>query len=123
MAGKKICVVEDEPLVCLLVCDLLESLDYVTFKAASPNEAIAHFQKNADIDLLITDIGLPGMDGYALAAELRKINPDLPVLFATGYASPKSAELQFKLADTIEKPFDLDVLSRKVERLLELSAA
>jgi CheY-like chemotaxis protein len=73
------------------------------------NDATKH------IDLMMTDVGLPGMDGRELATEARKLRPELPILFASGYA--ESIEVPAGM-HVIGKPFSIDQLRDKVKGIL-----
>ena len=71
----------------MLVTDVLHGLGYATIEAADGGSAIRALQSNARIDLLITDVGLPGgLNGRQVADGGRTLRPDLMVLFITGYA-------------------------------------
>ncbi len=77
--------VEDDPLVSLATVDLLKGAGYAVLAAADAGQALDLLAEHPEIDLLLTDIGLPGMDGRALAAEARRRRPDLRLIFLTGY--------------------------------------
>ena len=79
-------VVEDDPAVRLLVIDVLQMLGYQTLEAADGNAAIRILESATAVDMLVTDVGLPGMNGRQLADVARQQYPGLPVLFMTGYA-------------------------------------
>jgi signal transduction histidine kinase len=85
-AGRSaILYVEDDVLVSLATRDLLEEAGYVIHTAPDAMRALHVLDDHPDIDLLVTDIGLPGMDGHELAAQVRRRRPDLKVLFLSGY--------------------------------------
>ncbi|RMN78356.1 PAS protein [Pseudomonas cannabina] len=117
-----ILVVDDEPAVRLLIAELLEDLGHVVLQAEKGSDALAILQSKAAIDLLITDVGLPGgMNGRQVADAARDVRPDLKVLFVTGYA--ENAVLTH---DTLEpgmhvlpKPFAIAELISRVTELLE----
>jgi CheY-like chemotaxis protein len=77
--------VEDDALVSLATTDLLEEAGYSLHAAPDAKRALAVLEEHPEIDLVVTDIGLPGMDGHALAAEARRRRPDLKLLFLSGY--------------------------------------
>ena len=111
-----ILVVEDDAIVRMLIVDVLEELQFKVLEADSGTAALA-LLKNHDtlIDLLMTDVGLPQMDGRELAARARALRPSLPILFASGYA--ESLEVPAGM-HVIGKPFSIDQLRDKVKGLL-----
>ncbi|MFJ3681304.1 PAS domain-containing protein [Pseudomonas sp. NPDC090208] len=114
-------VVDDEPTVRLFVSETLSGLGYTVIEAADGLAALQLLQSDARIDLLITDVGLPGgIDGRQLAEEGRWCRSTLPVLFMTGYAEPQvfSASSQGSPGKVLTKPFALEVLTREVNALL-----
>jgi CheY-like chemotaxis protein len=85
-AGRStILYVEDDVLVSLATRDLLEEAGYVIHTAPDAMRALHVLDDHPDIDFLVTDIGLPGVDGHELAAQARRRRPDLKVLFLSGY--------------------------------------
>lgn len=116
-----ILVVEDDAIVRMLIVDVLEELDYKVVEADGSEQALEVLQdESRRIDLMMTDIGLPGMDGRELAKEARKLRPDLQVMFASGYA--ESADIP-KDMHMIGKPFSIDQLRDKVKDILASQAA
>ena len=77
--------VEDDALVSLATEDILEAAGYSIHAAPDGRRALELLEAHPEIDLMVTDIGLPGMDGHQLAAEARRRQPHLKVLFLTGY--------------------------------------
>ncbi len=103
----------------MLVLDLLRELGYKTFEAANAKIALPLFESAQRVDLLVTDVGLPGMNGRQLAEIARQHRPGLKVLFMTGYAQI-AAERQGFLEegmDMVAKPFVLEVLASKIRKL------
>lgn len=111
-----ILVVEDDSIVRMLIVDVLEELEYKVVEADGSEQALAFLQdRSQQIDLMMTDVGLPGMDGRELAGEARKLRPALPILFASGYA--ESLEVPDGM-HVIGKPFSIDQLRDKVKGIL-----
>ncbi|AQT94462.1 MULTISPECIES: response regulator [Pseudomonas] len=110
-----ILVVEDDAIVRMLIVDVLEELEFSVLEAADAEEALAVVNSTEQvIDLMMTDNGLPGMDGKELAEHVRKLRPALPILFASGYAEiDVPAGMQ-----VIAKPFSIDQLRDKVKSML-----
>ncbi|GLX91274.1 response regulator [Pseudomonas fragi] len=111
-----ILVVEDDAIVRMLIVDVLEELEFSVLEADGAEQALV-FIKNAEhaIDLLMTDVGLLGMDGLQLAKKARELRPALPILFASGYA--ESLEKPSDMS-VIAKPFSIDQLRDTVKSIL-----
>lgn len=111
-----ILVVEDDSIVRMLIVDVLEELGYQVLEAADGAEALSSLENSdATIDLMMTDKGLPDMDGIKLAHKARGLRPTLPVLFASGYAENIDAPSDMHV---IGKPFSIDQLRDKVKSIL-----
>ena len=120
-AGETILVVEDEGDVRRLLVKLLSGMGYKVHEAGDGASALAIIHEAPDIDLLLTDVMLPGgMDGVELAHEARRCRPHLPVLYASAY-SAAALEHKGRLggnADLIEKPFKWRDLAAKIAAML-----
>ena len=119
-------VVDDEDNIRTLVCEVLEEMGHRTLQAANGVTALDLLAKTDPIDLLITDIGLPGgMNGHQFAERARLQLPDLKVLMITGYAEEAliAARPSTQAEDLLGKPFTLDVLQERVQTLLESASA
>jgi CheY-like chemotaxis protein len=117
---KTVLVVEDEPFVLMLLTDFLEEQGYAVLSANDAPSALMSLRADHEIALLLTDVGLPGMSGRALAEAAREVRPLLPVLFATGYGDAHEElgdSLAIKMA-VIAKPFDMDRLAQAVLALI-----
>src|SRR6202790_2034706 len=84
--GETVLVVEDEPVVRGVILEILHDQGYRTLEAADGPSGLRILRKDKRIDLLITDVGLPGMNGRQLADQARETRPDLKILFIPGYA-------------------------------------
>ena len=120
MAGEAVVVVEDDPAVRMLVVNVLDELGYTAHQAADARTALPLLESDLRVDLLVTDVGLPGMNGRQLAEIARQYRPGLKVLFMTGYAQ-KAAERQGFLEDGMDmvaKPFSIDLLATKIRSMI-----
>jgi CheY-like chemotaxis protein len=109
-------VVEDDAIVRMLIVDVLEELDYQVIEAEDGEAATTILQdRSTVIDLMMTDVGLPGMDGRELAVKARELRPQLPILFASGYADNVDVPAGMH---SIGKPFSIDQLRDKVQHIL-----
>ncbi|MBK4721149.1 response regulator [Azospirillum sp. YIM DDC1] len=120
-----ILVVEDEALVLMLWVEALEGQGYHVLQAAEPEAATAILESDAAIDLLVTDVGLPGMTGRDLATLARGLRPGLKVLFVTGYAHYAALEADSLGAGMrmLSKPVGVDTLQITVRGLLDGDSA
>jgi signal transduction histidine kinase/ActR/RegA family two-component response regulator len=122
--GRKALLVEDQVEVRLQIAATLEDLGCEVVEAEDGVEGLRVLQSDAPLDLLITDVGLPGVGGRQLAEAARAgRRADLPILFITGYAS-KSLEALHPAPniEVLRKPFTLDELAAKVEEMLSAAA-
>ena len=113
-----ILLVEDEQLVRDLVCRMLESAGYRVLAASRPSEAELLLEQEHSVDLLLTDVVMPEMSGYELAARVSDSRPELRVLFISGYAYAAAGPPRID-AELLQKPFASDQLARAVRRVLD----
>jgi signal transduction histidine kinase len=120
-ADEAILVVEDEPEVRRITVETLRELGYTVIEAEGGDEALALLEQHADIALLFTDIVMPGMNGRRLASLARQCRPELPILYATGYAPEDMAGASNDDGDiqTLRKPFEAADLARAVRQTLD----
>jgi PAS domain S-box-containing protein len=118
--GETILLVEDDTAVRLVVLDVLGELGYRVTEARDATAALPVLQSKERIDLLISDVGLPGMNGRELAEIARRYRPGLPVLFVTGYAEGAVLRGGFlgEGMDMVTKPFAIETLAAKVRTML-----
>lgn len=118
--GQLVLLVEDDDSVRLLVRDVLEELGYTTVEAAEALKAAELLQSGRSFDLMISDVGLPGMNGRQLAEIAREHHPHLPILFVTGYAENAAHRAGFLGTGMamISKPFQIEALSAKISEML-----
>ena len=109
----KILVVEDVVLIRMATVDMIEELGFQALEAGEGAEALTILQKNADIEILLTDLGLPGMSGRQLVEEARRLRPDLKVIVASGYSTDNAPGGKPDGDIThLTKPYDLGQLRR-----------
>ena len=119
-SGEAVLLVEDDSSVRLLIGEVLRDLGYVCVEATDAQAALPMLASNARLDLMITDVGLPGMNGRQLASIARQHRPDLKVLFVTGYAEHATGGERFldPGMEMVTKPFTLDALALKIRDML-----
>lgn len=120
--GRTVLVVDDEPNVRTLVTEVLQEMGLNTLEAAEGPSGLRILDSDAHLDLLISDIGLPGgMNGRQLADAAREKRPSLRVLFITGYAEGSVLDRSNTLSDyeVLTKPFTINDLEEKVRSMLE----
>jgi PAS domain S-box-containing protein len=120
-SGEVVLVVEDEPVVRGLIVEVVADLGYVVLEAADGVSGLALLQSRRRIDLLVTDVGLPGLNGRQMADEARLLRPGLKVIFMTGYAENALSPQGFLEPGMalITKPFSMDVLAAKIRTTME----
>ncbi|EUB98309.1 PAS/PAC sensor hybrid histidine kinase [Rhizobium sp. CF080] len=118
--GETVLVVEDDDSVRVLVVDVLKELGYRVIEAVDGTEALPIIEGTSRIDLLISDVGLPGLNGRQLAEIAMNVRPALKVLFITGYAAMAASRADFLAPgmEMISKPFAIDDLAQKVREIV-----
>lgn len=119
--GETILVVEDDITVRLIIANALEELGYNVLVAPDARQAIPMLQSDQRIDLMVSDVILPHINGRELAKITRASRPNLKVLFVTGYAENAILRGDFldHGMDMLTKPFALDALGAKVRLMIE----
>jgi CheY-like chemotaxis protein len=119
-AGETVLVIEDDDAVRLLVMQVLEELGYRGIETADGRQAVPILESARHLDLLISDVGLPGLNGRQLAEIAREQRPNLPILFMTGYARQAADQAEFLGGgmEIITKPFDIEQLGRRIGEIL-----
>jgi CheY-like chemotaxis protein len=115
-------VIDDEPTVRMLVAEVLTELGYTAIEAPDGAAGLKIIDSGVRIDLLVTDVGLPGgMNGRQVADAARSVRPGLKVLFITGYA--ENAVLSHGHLEpgmhVLTKPFAMDLLANRIRELIE----
>ena len=112
----KALIVEDEALIRLNLCDMLEEMGLETAQAANGDDGLAILERDQSIGLLVADLGLHGMSGEELVRRARGMRPQLKIIVATGRSAAANAELTAQTgARFLGKPFDFDDLRRAME--------
>jgi CheY-like chemotaxis protein len=113
----KILVVEDVMLIRMATVDMIEQLGFQAVEAGDGAEALTFLHKDPEIEILLTDLGLPGMNGRQLVEEARRLRPDLKVIIASGYSTEGAAGGRPTGDDIghLTKPYDLGQLRRALE--------
>jgi PAS domain S-box-containing protein len=121
--GDTVLIVDDEPSVRMLITEVLGELGYTAIEAADGSSALRVLQSDARIDLLVTDVGLPGgMNGRQLADFGRTARPKLRVLFITGYAEKNVVDgnqLESGMG-ILTKPFAMEGLAARIKELISI---
>ena len=119
--GETVLVVDDEPTVRMLVTDILDDLGYTAIEAGDSAAGLKVLQSDVRIDLLVTDVGLPGgMNGRQMADAGRMSRPDLKVLFITGYAENSvlgNGHLAHGMA-VLTKPFPVEAMAGRIREMI-----
>ncbi|WP_217991093.1 PAS domain S-box protein [Novosphingobium sp. Chol11] len=118
--GEVVLVVEDESVVRGLILEELHELGYAALEAVDGTSGLEMLRSKRRIDLLITDIGLPGLNGRQLADAARELRPSLKVLFMTGYAENAALASGFLEPgmEMITKPFAMEALATRIRSML-----
>jgi nitrogen-specific signal transduction histidine kinase/CheY-like chemotaxis protein len=120
--GEVVLVIDDEPIIRMLITEVLQDSGYTVIEAPDGPAGVRVLDSNARIDLLITDVGLPGgMNGRQVADAARVSRPDLKVLFITGYA--ENAVVGNGHFETgmfvLSKPFPMEALANRVREIIQ----
>jgi CheY-like chemotaxis protein len=119
--GEAVLVVEDEPVVRGLIVELISDLGYRAIEAVDGPTGVQALRSDRRIDLLVTDLGLPGRNGREVAEAGRAARPGLKILFMTGYAENAAMASGFleEGMTMITKPFAMETLAARVRVMLE----
>ncbi|GEP06801.1 hypothetical protein MOX02_48390 [Methylobacterium oxalidis] len=119
--GETVLVVEDEPVVRDLIVEVLNDLGYRALEAHDGPSGLKILHSHERIDLLVTDVGLPGLNGRQVADQAREHRPELKVLFITGYAENAvfgNGQLDLGM-QMITKPFPVEALATRIREMIE----
>ena len=111
-------IVEDEPLVRMMVIELFEDEGFEVLEAADADEALTIFGRRSDVALLFTDVEMPGsIDGYGLARWAHHHRPDVKTIVVSGRAMPRAGDIP-EGAAFVGKPYDHGDVMRRVQMLM-----
>ena len=121
MPQQSILVVDDEAKMRRLLEIMLTQMDYEILQAADGMEALEQLTSHA-VDLVITDLRMPRLDGIGLLRQLREQHNDIPVIVVTAYGTVESAvdAMKYGASDYIVRPFEMDAVQAAVQRALKL---
>ena len=118
---RTVLLVEDEPFVREVTCSILESAGFEVLPAQDANDAMKIYEEaecHRHIDLIMTDLVLPGRSGQQLGDDLRQRSPDLNVLVTSGYSNADAIEEPATRTYFLAKPYSRRTLVEKIERIL-----
>jgi signal transduction histidine kinase/CheY-like chemotaxis protein len=123
--GPRVLLVDDDPVVLVVVREMLESFGYEVTPTASPVEAIALLESEEPFGLLLTDLTMPEMTGIELARASRRLRPSLPIVCCTGFGDERTERraLEAGMTAFIRKPIDLDRFERVVADAIAAASA
>jgi DNA-binding NtrC family response regulator len=115
---EKALVVDDEPDVLASTAQIMELMGYEVLTATNGKEALEIIARAPEIDLLLTDVVMPGIDGYTLAKEARKLAPELVVIIVSGFPKEHLRQHQRELDkfSFLMKPFRIAEIARLIRR-------
>lgn len=120
MATESVLIVDDEPKICQFLEILLQREGYRTTSVNNAAAALGLVVEN-HYDLVLTDLKMPGMDGFELVTQLKSMQPQMPIIMITGYATVETAvqALRYGVDDYVTKPFNIDELHKVITRTLQ----
>jgi len=117
--GERVLLVDDEELIVRSLSRLLSVLGYQPVACSTPQQALEVLRSDQPLDVMLTDLNMPGMSGLDLAREAKKLRPSLPVVLASGYLPPEAELTGQGIAAVMAKPFDAKTLTTVLVPLLE----
>jgi len=116
---KSVLIVEDEAILRLVVVEALNDTGRIIYEAGNGIRALDILSAHPSVALLISDIKMPGMSGYELAERALALNPELKIIFMTGYSrDPMPDAMRRAGAQVLYKPFDLEKLCSMVREIV-----
>jgi signal transduction histidine kinase/CheY-like chemotaxis protein len=120
ISSKKILIVEDDEMSYILIREILHKCNVTIIRAENGLEAVEIIRNHPEIDLVVMDLKLPGMNGIEATSEIKKIHPEIPVIVESAYAGQDEIERSFRAGsdDYIAKPIDSEHFLKKVTELI-----
>jgi DNA-binding response OmpR family regulator len=119
MSKGLILIVDDEPSVCSIIAEIVSDLGYQALQAADGRNGLDVIKANIPLDLLITDVGLPGgMSGHQLAEAARKLHPEVKIILMTAYQIGTTTWDAATDSYVLAKPFSIEDLAARICSLL-----
>ena len=114
---RRILIVDDEPNMCTVLKILLENHGYSVATASDGKEAIARIERGEVVDLVVSDLKMPNVDGMGVLNYLKESKRDIPLVLITAYGSIEAAVEAMKMGatDFLEKPADIEALEKKIK--------
>ncbi len=114
-AGRSVVlVVDDEFLVRNVLSEILQDAGFHVLQAENARDAIAILEKPASVDLVFSDVKMPGMDGFELARWVNENRGDMPVILASGYVGKTNMACELRCTEFLKKPFDFDTVIQQI---------
>lgn len=107
-------VVDDEFLVRNVLCEILKDAGFHVLQAECATDAIAILEQLARVDLVFSDVKMPGMDGFELARWVNAHKTGMPVILASGYVGKTNMACELRCTEFLRKPFDFDTVIDKI---------
>jgi CheY-like chemotaxis protein len=111
-------VVDDEFLVRCVLCEILQDAGFQVVQAEDANAAIGILEQHPHVDLVFSDVKMPGMDGFELARWVNEHKTDMPVILASGYVGKTSMACELRCTEILKKPFDFDTVIDKIRHTI-----
>ncbi len=118
-AKHTVLVVDDEFLMRGVLVEILQDSGFAASGVASAEEAMAHLSGCAGVDLVFSDIKMPGIDGFALARWIHQHRPEIPVILASGYPGKANMAAELCQAEFLRKPCDFELIVEKIRETIE----
>ena len=119
----RILIVDDDEGVRTVAAAIVEELGYKVLSAGTGKDALQILADDPRVDLLLTDIVMPEMTGVELARQVRALRPELPILFASGYADVKTFGEELETETVLKKPFRIAEVAARIREVLEAKSA